>query len=130
ADALVLLDRRGRLAEHEGVALGREEQAQEQLDGGGLARAVGAEQAEDLAALDRQVQGAERGLLAPAPEVAVDLGEVARLDDRFQGHGRPPSGRGAGRCSDGIADAPQPYTLRHPELVRRRAKVSGALPLW
>ena len=47
-----LRDVGGGLAEDEGVAVGREEQAEQQLDGGGLAGAVGPEQAEDLAAVD------------------------------------------------------------------------------
>ena len=47
-----LRDVGGGLAEDEGLAVGREEQAEQQLDGGGLAGAVGAEQAEDLAAVD------------------------------------------------------------------------------
>ena len=52
ADALVLGDVGGRLAENEGIAVGGEKQTQEELDGGGLAGAVGAEQAEDLALAD------------------------------------------------------------------------------
>src|SRR5262249_30342002 len=90
ADALVLGDVERRLAEDERLPGGGEEQAQEQLDGRGLARAVGAEQAEDLAALDLDVQRVQGGLLAPAPEVAVDLRQVASLDDDALGHGRPP----------------------------------------
>ena len=78
-----LRDVGGRLAEDEGVAVGREEQAEQQLDGGGLAGAVGAEQAEDFAAVDLQVEGAQGGLLFAAPEVAVDLGQVAGFDDNF-----------------------------------------------
>ena len=53
-----LRDLGGGLAEDEGLAVGGEEQAEQQLDGGGLAGAVGAEQAEDLAAVDLQVEGA------------------------------------------------------------------------
>src|SRR5205823_5765318 len=90
ADALVLLDVGGGLAEDEGLAVGGEEQAEEQLDGGGLAGAVGAEQAEDLAPVDFQVEGAEGDLFLPAPEVPVDLGQLARLDDHFSGHRRQP----------------------------------------
>ena len=66
----------GGLAEDEGLALGGKQQAQQQLDGRGLARAVGAEQAEDLALADLQVEGLEGGLLLPAPEVAIDLGQL------------------------------------------------------
>ena len=51
-----LRDVGGRLAEDEGLAVGGEEQAEQQLDGGGLAGAVGAEQAEDLAAVDLEVE--------------------------------------------------------------------------
>ena len=51
-----LLDVGGGLAEDEGVAVGGEEQAEQQLDGGGLAGAVGAEQAEDLAAVDLRLR--------------------------------------------------------------------------
>ena len=81
-----LRDVGGGLAEDEGVAVGGEEQAEQELDGRGLAGAVGAEQAEDLALVDLEVEGAQGDLLLPAPEVAVDLGELAGFDDRF-GHG-------------------------------------------
>ena len=86
ADAFVLVDVGGGLAEDEGLAVGGEEQAEQQLDGGGLAGAVGAEQAEDFALVDLEVEGVQGGLLLPAPEVAVDLGQVARFDDDFLGH--------------------------------------------
>ena len=81
ADPLVLGDVGGRLVEDQGVALGGEEQAEQQLDGGGLARAVGPEQAEDLAPVDLKVEGLEGLDLRASPEVAVDLGQVPRLDD-------------------------------------------------
>ena len=81
ADAFVFLDLGRRLPEDEGVAVGGEEQAEQQLDGGRLAGAVGAEQAEDFAAIDLHVEGAQGDLLLPAPEVAVDLGQLARFDD-------------------------------------------------
>ena len=71
---------------------GREQQPEEQLDGGGLAGAVGPEQAEDFALVDLQVEGVEGGLLLAAPEVAIDLGQASGLDDGI-GHeavsGRP-----------------------------------------
>ena len=81
ADPFVLRDVGRVLAEDQSLPAGREEQAQQQLDRGGLARAVGAEQAEDLAAVDLQVERLESPHLLPAPEVAIDLGQVARLDD-------------------------------------------------
>jgi hypothetical protein len=58
ANALVLLHLGRRLAEDVGLAIGREEQAEEEFDGGGLAGAVGAEEAEDLAAVDFEVESA------------------------------------------------------------------------
>ncbi len=75
--------------------LGGEEQAEQQLDGGGLAGAVGAEQAEDFALVDLEVEGVEGGLLLAAPEVAVDLGEASGFDDGI-GH-YAVSGRSARR---------------------------------
>ena len=81
ADSLVLGDVGRRLAEDEGIALGREEQAEQEFDRGGLARAVRSEQAEDLASFDLEVERFEGLDLGAAPEVAVDLGEVAGLDD-------------------------------------------------
>ena len=52
-----------------------------------LPGAVGPEQAEDLALVDLEVEGVEGGLLLAAPEVAVDLGQVAGFDDDILGHG-------------------------------------------
>ena len=49
-----------RPAEHRPVAARRAGEAEQELDGGRLARAVGAEEAERLAALDPEVQGLER----------------------------------------------------------------------
>ena len=86
ADAFVLAHVGGGLAEDEGLAVGGEEQAEQQLDGGGLAGAVGAEQAEDFAAVDLEVEGAQGDLLLAPPEVAVDLGQLAGFDDRIVGH--------------------------------------------
>ena len=82
ADPLVLGDVGGVAAEDQGLAAGGKEQPQEQLDRGRLARAVGAQQAEDLAAADLQVEGLQGPDLLPAPEIAIDLGEVAGFDRR------------------------------------------------
>ena len=87
ADPLVLAHVGRRAAEDRGFARGRKQQAEQQLDGGRLARAVGAEQTEDLAALDLKVEGVQGDLFLAAPEVAVDLGQVAGFDDHLA-HGR------------------------------------------
>jgi hypothetical protein len=75
-----------------GVAGARGQQAAEHADGGGLARAVGAEVAEDLAAGDVKRDGVDGG------EVAEAAGEVGDLDDgvgrlRHRGRLRGPGGR-------------------------------------
>ncbi len=63
-----------------GLARSRVGQAEQDLDGCGLAGPVGPEQAEDLAARDLQVQ-ARQGLDPAAPETGpVDLAQPARLD--------------------------------------------------
>ena len=54
ADPLVLGDARRRLVEDQSLALGREQQAEQELDRRRLSGAVGPEQAEDLAAMDLQ----------------------------------------------------------------------------
>src|SRR5205823_2055651 len=52
-NALILLDLGGRRIENQGIAVGGKEQAQQQLDRRGLARAVWPQQAEDFAPVDR-----------------------------------------------------------------------------
>ena len=88
ADPLVLGDVGGRLAEDQRLALGRKEQPQQQLDRRRLARAVRAQQAEDLAAADFQVERLEGPDLLPAPEIAVHLGQGPRLENNFFAHKR------------------------------------------
>src|SRR5579884_934404 len=73
-DALVLDHVGGGPAKDERFAVGGIEQAKQELDGRGLARTVGSEQAEDLALSDFHVKGAEGGLFLPAPKVAIDFG--------------------------------------------------------
>ncbi len=58
-------------------ARGRSREAQEQLDGRGLARAVGPEQPDELPATDREVNAVERD------GRAVPLDDAAELDDRL-----------------------------------------------
>src|SRR5207248_7492378 len=86
ADPLVLGDAGGRLVEDQRVPFAGEEQPEQQLDRGGLARPVGAEQAEDFAPIDLEVQRLQRLDLRASPEVAVDLGEVACLDNDVTAH--------------------------------------------
>ena len=91
-----LLDVGGRHVEDEGVAVGGKEQAEQELDGGGLAGAVGAEQAEDLAAADFEVEGPQGHLLLPAPEVAIDLGQLPRFDEMLSAMRLPQDRHAAG----------------------------------
>ena len=67
------------------------QQAEQQLDRGGFAGAVGAQQAEDFALLDFEVERLEGPHLWPAPEIAVDLREGPRFDDCFTRHAIPHS---------------------------------------
>ncbi|OPZ23512.1 MAG: hypothetical protein BWZ02_03186 [Lentisphaerae bacterium ADurb.BinA184] len=82
ADAAFGLDVAGGLAKDDELAARGVEQAEEELDGGGFAGAVGAEQAEDLAAGDREVYAVDGARFGAAPEVAEHLGEAAGLDDQ------------------------------------------------
>src|SRR5205814_2554502 len=66
------------------------EQTQEQLEGGRFARSVGAEEAEYLALDHFHAQRIERPHLFSTPEVAVNLRQVAGLNDDFVGHGPVP----------------------------------------
>ena len=66
-----------RLAEQPGLPLGGRQQAAQHLHRRRLAAAVGAEEAEDLPALDPEADVIDRG------EVAEPLGQVVRLDDHL-----------------------------------------------
>src|SRR5215469_13414640 len=76
ADPLAGLQVPGGRAQDHGLAAGRPDQAEQQLDRGGLARAVRAEEAEDLAALDGHRQARERY------RAAVTLAQLDRVDGR------------------------------------------------
>ncbi|KPK44207.1 MAG: hypothetical protein AMK72_12285 [Planctomycetes bacterium SM23_25] len=76
ADALVDGRRSRRQAEDTGAAGRREDQTQQQFDGGALAGTVGAEQPEDLAPPERQIEADQGVDLLSAPEVPVDLGQT------------------------------------------------------
>ena len=70
------------VARHRAMAGSGGEQAAQHLEGGGLARAVGAEQAVDLAARDGEIHVARGGEIAEAlgQGVGLDRGHVARRD--------------------------------------------------
>ena len=85
ADALAQLARAQLrvVAEHRDVALAAVAVALEDLDRRRLARAVGPEQAEHLAAPDREVDPADR------LQIAVALAQAADLDRQLVVHGGP-----------------------------------------
>ena len=70
------------LPEQPGFALARRQQAGEHLHGGGLAAAVGAEEAENLAAVDAEVDVVDRR------EIAEAHGQVARFDGNILAIGK------------------------------------------
>ncbi len=70
------------LAEDLGGAAGRGDEAHEDADRRGLAGAVGTQEAEDLAAPDKDVDPAQGYDLAPAKRRSIGLLEVLDLDDR------------------------------------------------
>src|SRR5258708_14870516 len=80
ADPLILMNAGGRFVEDQGIPIRWEKQPQKQLDRRGLARSVGAEQAEDLAWIDLKIESVERNFLLSIPEIAVDLSQIPRLD--------------------------------------------------
>ncbi|HEY3216063.1 MAG TPA: hypothetical protein VGK93_06180 [Candidatus Eisenbacteria bacterium] len=71
-------------AHHPGGAVGGVEQRREDLDEGGLAGAVGPQQAEGLAALDLDVHSGQGLHTAPAPGGAKDPRQALH-DDRWVG---------------------------------------------
>src|SRR6185369_1144541 len=80
----------GGAAEDRRLARGGEDESEEQLEGRGLPRAVGPDQPEDLARVDRDRKIVEALVLGPSPEILVNLGEPFGLDD---GVHRSPSPR-------------------------------------
>src|SRR5262245_2067433 len=69
------------------------EEAGQQVERGGLARAVGADEPEDLALGHRQVEAAHR------LDAAEALGQPARLEQRARAHRTPPPGPSARRTT-------------------------------
>ena len=85
ANAFVLGDIRRIFAKHQGLPAGGKQQPQQELDGGRFARPVGPQQAKNLPLADLQVQGVKSADLGPAPEVAKNLGQAARLNHHVPG---------------------------------------------
>ena len=81
--------------------LRRIQQTQQQLDGGGFAGAVRAEQAEHLAAPDLKIHVVHRARLGPVPEILEHLRQPAHGHDDLR------------RISD--------WRLAIADLIRRRA---------
>ena len=87
-----------------GRAFGRLDERREQPDGRRLARAVGAEQAEELASVDLEVDAADRPAVAESPpEVDGAQRDRARGRVRSGGHRRSLAGIAAGRRLTGTA---------------------------
>ena len=101
ANAFVLRHVGGIATEDERLTRTRKDEAEQQLDGRGLARAVGAEQAEDLTPPNLEIERLEGHFLAASPEVAIGLGEIPRLDDDVA---LAAMCRCGGRCRDCVHD--------------------------
>ena len=71
-----------RLAEDFETPARRIEQPQEQLDGGGLAGAVRAQQAKDFPAADGQIQAVDGPGFGPPPEILENLDQPLGVDDQ------------------------------------------------
>ena len=97
-DLLLDINVAGGLAQNQDLARRREDQAQQSLDGRGLARAVGAEEAENLALVDIQADVVDGG------DLFVLLDQVLDLD-------------GFGVAAAG--------PVRGPDVVRRRGRRRG-----
>ncbi|MEJ0044679.1 MAG: hypothetical protein WDM81_21760 [Rhizomicrobium sp.] len=80
------------VAEHRALAFRGAEQAAQHADGGGLARAVGAEEAPDLPRRHRDIDVVDRELGAEA------LGQPTHVDGEFGGHERHRDGAGDSGC--------------------------------
>ncbi len=116
----------------------REQQRGEDLDERGLAGAVGAQQPEDLAALDAHVHAVERADLAAAARGAERAGEPAHLDRRrvqrsVRSHGSAEARQRPRRCQTrrtrtgrGTLVAPRP--VRTPGSLNSRAAGSACGP--
>ena len=80
--------------EHLDVAGGRLREAEDHVDRGGLAGAVGAEERDDLARLDLEVDAAD------GVDAAEVLGDPGQADCRERRRGRGERGPESGGCHD------------------------------
>ena len=112
-----------------GASLGRLDQRGQQPDGRGLARAVGSEQAEDLAARHLEVHPADR------PELAEPAAQAGRAEHHGVGHGHAAQSDGAchNRSCDRTVeppradgDRPTAHAQRRPRGPARRSTAAGA----
>jgi hypothetical protein len=83
-DAFVFRDLGCFLAKDERSARTGKEQAEDQFDGRRLPGPVGAQQAEDLPALDLDIQGFEGLDFLPTPEITVNLPQPAGFDHHLR----------------------------------------------
>ncbi len=95
------------VAEHVEVAAGRKDEPHHHLDGGGLARAVGPQQAEDLARPDLQAQPAH-GLHPAGQHLGVELGAHRGAARARQGPHRQKTG------DEGLVQVVDAYRWLHP----------------
>src|SRR5262249_61425870 len=94
-------------------------QAEQHQDGRGLAGAVGAEQAENLAGLDRERDPVDGG------RAGVALGEAEGLDHRFV-HRRPNLATAPTRMRSATPMTPTPATPHMAEVVTVMRKLDDA----
>ena len=71
------------MAEHFDVALGRIQQSEQHLDGGGLAGTVRPEQTEHFAAPHFEIHIVHCARFGTAPKILEDFGQPADGDDDF-----------------------------------------------
>jgi hypothetical protein len=112
-----------------GDAAGGAEQAEQDADGGGLAGAVGAQEAVDLAGADLQVQPVEgscgpKVFTSPEIEIAVDIESVTASSPRSWSRGCPGAGHLPSCC---VADA-RPWARRAGQPERRRHRTAPEDP--
>src|SRR5260370_35765463 len=84
------------MAEHFNVSLGGIQEAEQQLDRGGLSGAVWTQQAKDLAAPHFKIHAVHRARLRTAPEILEHLGQTPHGDDDFAVRWMGSPGRGGG----------------------------------
>jgi len=131
ADSFVLRDVGGGSAEDQRLTRRGKDQAKKQFERRRLSRTVGAEQTEDLASPHVEVERLERGLLAAAPEISIDLRQVAGLDDDI---GRVASGFRSGcrrgHLIHGLVPSKKAFTDDRTACGRILSVVSHRSAMW